>query len=252
MKPLSASDLPLVSVITVVRNGAATISRTIESVRSQREVDVEHVIVDGASSDLTVEQITAGKHGKLRWISEQDKSIYDAMNKGIGMARGEWILFLGADDQLADGNVLRDLFSDGNQSNYKLLCGRSKYINGKICVASLNWHTLIFNTAQHQAVLYHRSLFGSFRYRIDIPIIADYELNFLAYYKKLPTRTFERDISVCGNTGVSQTANHYVAQINAFRIRTRYIKTLFNIGLLSLGFANVLATQLRGALGYGK
>ncbi|MFZ2308064.1 MAG: glycosyltransferase family 2 protein [Rhodoferax sp.] len=236
---------PIVSVVTVVRNGGETILSTIDSVRQQSLSDIEHVIVDGVSSDNTIEQIRAHQHERLRWISEPDLGIYDAMNKGIAMARGEWILFLGADDQLADSGVLHDLFWDASLSTHKLLCGRSTYLWGKKCIARIDWRTLVFNTAQHQAVFYHQSLFNSFRYRIDIPIIADYELNFLAYYNKLPTLVVGREISVCGNFGVSQSANQLESQVDAFRIRSRYINPIFNVALLVVGIANVFATKIR-------
>jgi glycosyltransferase involved in cell wall biosynthesis len=229
-----------------------TIASTLESVRTQSMVEIEHVIVDGASFDNTVELIKTNAHERLRWISEPDLGIYDAMNKGIGMARGEWILFLGADDQLANSSVLHDLFIEIDHSPYKLLCGRSTYLGGKSCIAKLNWRTLIFNTAQHQAILYHCSLFNNFRYRIDIPIIADYELNFLAYIRKLPALMVDHEISICGNLGVSQAASHLVAQISSFRIRTRHVNPIFNVILLATGFINVFATKVKHVLGHSK
>jgi len=238
-----------VTVITVVRNGSASILQTINSVRDQVFPFLEHIIIDGESTDGTQDVISSASHPKLQWISEPDQGIYDAMNKGINLARGEWIFFLGADDQFSDSSVLRDLFLQKQRSVYRLICGQSTYLGGKCCSAKLDWRTLVFNTAQHQAVFYHRSLFNNFQYRIDIPVIADYELNFLAYYRKLPILAVERNIAVCGNSGVSQTANHYVAQISAFRIRTRHINLLLNIGLLTVGFANVLVSYVKRGLG---
>ena len=91
---------PLVSVITVVRNGKATIQRCIESVLAQTYRAVEHIIVDGNSTDGTVELLRS--HGARigPWISEPDSGIYDALNKGLGLARGEYYIPLGCDDAL--------------------------------------------------------------------------------------------------------------------------------------------------------
>ena len=124
----------LLSVITVVRNGAETISHTIDSVRKQRDAHFEHIIVDGASTDQTLDIIRLNQHERLRWISEPDRGIYDAMNKGIAMAHGEWILFLGADDELADRSVLSDIFTDQRIQQYDLICGRSTFRNGRACI----------------------------------------------------------------------------------------------------------------------
>lgn len=238
----------LISVITVVKNGAASITETINSVRNQELIPVEHIIIDGASTDETRKIVIQNQHKRLRVISEKDAGIYDAMNKGIGLAQGDWLIFLGADDKFADIRVLEDVFHQMDVSPYRAICGRSTYLGGKKCIARLNWRTLIFNTGQHQAIFYHRSLFNEFIYRTDIPIIADYELNFLTYHRKLPTLAVERAISICGNSGVSQSANPFTAQVNAFRIRTRYLNSVFNAALLTIGFSNILASHLRNSI----
>lgn len=231
---------PIVSVITVVRNGGDTISLTLASVRQQSLSDIEHVIVDGASSDNTVDLIRTNHHDRLRWISEPDLGIYDAMNKGIAMARGEWILFLGADDELVDRSVLSDIFTDQGIQKYDLICGMSVYRNGRACVPRLDWHTLIFNTVHHQAVFYHKRLFDDFRYRTDIPVVADYELNLYAYLHRLPVLFLDRQIAVSGNFGISHTSNQLVNCLDAYRIRKLHINTVNNLLLLGVAFIDLL------------
>jgi len=95
-----------ISVITVCRNTALTLEETIESVQSQTYPNVEHIIIDGASEDGTVEIIQRHADVVSNWISEADSGIYDAMNKGIGLATGQIIGFLNADDVFADSGVL--------------------------------------------------------------------------------------------------------------------------------------------------
>jgi putative colanic acid biosynthesis glycosyltransferase len=248
VKPLSALDLPLVSVITVVRNGAATISRTLESVRSQREVDVEHVIVDGASSDSTVQIIKAYQRDRLRWISEPDQGIYDAMNKGVSLARGEWLLFLGADDVMADEDVLADIFQKRELLGYDLVCGRSRYQGGRECVPRLDWHTQVFNTIHHQAAFYRRRLFNDFHYRLDIPVLADYELNFRIHRERRPVLFLERQVAVSGIQGLSHTSSQVSGQLDAFRIRGRYMNVLLNTLFLAAGLLNLVVAALMGRL----
>lgn len=88
---------PLVTVITVCRNAEATIGRTLQSVAEQTYAPVEYIVVDGVSTDATLERIAACP-AVTRWISEADNGIADAFNKGIAMARGEWVGILNADD----------------------------------------------------------------------------------------------------------------------------------------------------------
>ena len=93
--------LMLFSIITVCFNSEKTIEQTIKSVLEQSFQNYEYIIVDGASKDCTVDIIRRYEpmfKGKLKWISEPDNGIYDAMNKGIGMARGELIGIINSDD----------------------------------------------------------------------------------------------------------------------------------------------------------
>lgn len=106
----------LISVITVCFNSSATIEDTINSVEAQIYSNVEHLVIDGASTDSTMEIV--GQHASIkRAISEPDGGIYDAMNKGISIAQGEIIGMLNADDLYADDDVLSrvsELFSDAS------------------------------------------------------------------------------------------------------------------------------------------
>ena len=102
-----------ISIITVTYNAAATLERTLESVAVQSFEDKEHIIVDGASSDGTIEMIDAyrmrTKGYSVLTISERDKGLYDAMNKGLEMAHGDFVVFLNAGDCLHDADVLKSL-----------------------------------------------------------------------------------------------------------------------------------------------
>ena len=97
-----------ISIITVCYNSATTIKDTITSVASQSHASVEHIIVDGASKDSTIEIVKASS-SVTNFISEPDNGIYDAMNKGIGMVTGDVIGTLNADDFYADENVLAEV-----------------------------------------------------------------------------------------------------------------------------------------------
>ena len=100
--PLS---VPQVSIITVVFNGAATLERTIKSVLSQDFQTIEYIIVDGGSTDGTLDIIHKYDRHLAYWVSERDQGIYDAMNKGIALCTGEWVGLINADDTYSEGAV---------------------------------------------------------------------------------------------------------------------------------------------------
>lgn len=103
--------LPKISVITVVYNGQDFLEGTIRSVMNQTYKHIEYLIIDGKSKDKTVDIIKQYNHYISDWITEQDKGLYDAMNKGLKMATGDFVLFMNAGDQFADSTVLETVFS---------------------------------------------------------------------------------------------------------------------------------------------
>lgn len=108
----AAQHAPLVSVITVCRNAAATLEACLRSVAAQDGVRVEHVVIDGASTDGTAEVIARHRAGLAVVVSEPDGGLYDAMNKGVARAGGDFIIFLNADDVFAGPGALRDALRD--------------------------------------------------------------------------------------------------------------------------------------------
>jgi len=101
---------PKITVITVVYNGADTIKETIESVINQTYANIEYIIIDGSSTDGSRELIEGYNAHLTQFISEPDEGIYDAMNKGIDLATGEWLLFLNSGDTLFNSNTLELVF----------------------------------------------------------------------------------------------------------------------------------------------
>ena len=97
---------PLISVITVCYNSAATLTRALQSVADQDFPRVEHIVIDGASKDETAEIINRFRARLAHIVSEPDKGIYDAMNKGLDRASGDIVCFLNADDYYASNSVL--------------------------------------------------------------------------------------------------------------------------------------------------
>lgn len=99
-------QLPKISVITVVYNDANGIKKTIDSVASLDYPNIEYIIIDGKSTDNTVDVIQDNNVIISKWVSEPDNGIYDAMNKGIGMSTGDWLIFMNAGDEFADKKAI--------------------------------------------------------------------------------------------------------------------------------------------------
>ena len=116
------NSYPKVSIITVVYNGIEFLEETIKSVIAQTYPNIEYIIVDGGSKDGTLDIIKKYEAHISKWISEPDKGIYDAMNKGIDLATGDWQNFLNAGDSFVDNNVLEKIFTT-NLENITLVYG---------------------------------------------------------------------------------------------------------------------------------
>lgn len=122
---------PLITVITVVFNGAETLEQTILSVIKQSCDNVEYLIIDGGSTDGTLDIIRKYEHAIDYWVSEPDGGIYEAWNKAAGLSLGDWCIFLGADDELASDNVLEEIFLRCAPpfEDYQLIYGKLHIIN---------------------------------------------------------------------------------------------------------------------------
>lgn len=107
----STQDKPLVTVITVVFNGVATLEHTIRSVIEQSYGNIEHIIIDGGSTDGTLDILRKYDDRIDYWVSAKDAGIYDAMNKGIALARGEYVGMLNSDDFYADPSALEKIIA---------------------------------------------------------------------------------------------------------------------------------------------
>ena len=172
---------PLISIITVCFNSAKTIRQTIESVLNQTYTNIEYILVDGKSTDDTIEIIKEYvpkfvENGIIyRWISEPDNGIYDAMNKGIKMATGEWVNFLNCGDLIFEQNTLDIIFlhlkSDlvfGNHAIYS-------YNPNKYQIISANRKLNNFQMPYcHQALFIRKQVIDCFPFDSRYKIAADY------------------------------------------------------------------------------
>lgn len=123
------SDAPKISIITACLNCESTITACLRSVARQTYSNVEHIVIDGGSTDLTLEVIAIEGAHIARLTSEKDAGIYDAMNKGLALATGEIIAFLNADDFYCDTNLLKRIAKCMQRDSLDVLFGDVEYFN---------------------------------------------------------------------------------------------------------------------------
>ena len=212
---------PLISIITVVYNDQSKLEKTILSVLQQQKDLFEYWIIDGGSTDGTVDVIKRYNDQLAGWISESDGGIYEAMNKGINMSKGEWVYFLGSNDVL-EPNILSRLSS--YLSHDIMVVYGDVYIGDKKSQypSAFSLRTILQNTVHHQGAFYNRKLFQTFRYDTKLRILSDYELNIYVYIKKMPYKRFPFAVASCSEGGVSGEIPLSIFETNI--IRSRYIK----------------------------
>lgn len=129
MEQIASQSRPLITVITVCRNTVNEIEETIKSVINQTYNHIEYIIIDGGSTDGTIDVIKKYADKISYWVSEPDDGIYDAMNKGIEKATGEWINFLNSGDIFSSEKTLESIFSN-NYKSYDVIYGNSASVDG--------------------------------------------------------------------------------------------------------------------------
>ena len=174
-----------VSIITVCYNSAKTIEKTLQSVQNQTYSNIEYIVVDGRSKDNTVDLIKKYQGGSItKWISEPDKGLYDAMNKGISMATGDIIGVLNSDDTFHSIDVLEKITEFHKENDVEASVGNiiQHNLEGKIVreYSALHWSPeklKIGFMPAHPAIFFKKELFERLgNYRLDFKIGADYEL----------------------------------------------------------------------------
>lgn len=188
-----------ISIIIPTFNSAKTLAVCLDSILKQSFTDFEVLIMDGLSTDNTLEIAKSYDDVRLIISSEKDNGIYDAMNKGITQSKGEWIYFLGSDDRLFNKNVLREVYEIQKKGNSKIIYGNVLIEgqagwakNGQIYDGEFSLSKLIESNICHQAIFYKKEVFDKLGlYNIKYSICADWDLNLrlMGSYQFLYTNT---------------------------------------------------------------
>ncbi|WP_395167021.1 glycosyltransferase family 2 protein [Francisella salimarina] len=191
---IQKSNYPLVTVITVVYNAKELLEETILSVLNQTYSNIEYIIVDGGSTDGTLDVIKKYQDKITKYISEPDQGIYDAMNKGMALAKGQWLNFMNAGDSFYSNDVLQEIFEHEFSQDTAVIYGNTD-IGHKILKykSGLNLQDMALGMMLcHQSTFYR--LDKAIKYNLKYKICADQD--FTMQYFKLGKKSKYLDMTV--------------------------------------------------------
>jgi glycosyltransferase involved in cell wall biosynthesis len=213
---------PLFSVIVVCKNPGLRLRSALESVWNQRDVDLELVVIDGVSTDGTREWLDSQRSRLATFITEPDRGIYDAMNKGVAASRGEWLFILGADDRFASDTVLSELKKHVTPGSAGVIVGEALYNDGRVYKLPKRIRPLARNFVHHQAAFYHRAVFQEHGcFDASLRIAADYDFNLQLWHQHVRFECIPLRVASCGIAGVSDSGDWQVYR-EEITVRHRY------------------------------
>jgi len=204
------------------------IAAALASLSIQKNIQLEVIVVDGANEPEAFQLLPAYSF-PVHFIHEKDNGVYDAMNKGIAVAKGEWIYLLGSDDVLANENALAHLMARG--TNADVVFGNVENTNlshqatTKLHRPSFPKGMIWKHTLHQQGVIYKRSLFQERAFNTDYKILGDYEFHFHLKNKNVKVEYVNETVALCDANGLSK---RYVWKLYAeeIRLKKEYLNTL--------------------------
>ncbi|TDY13591.1 glycosyltransferase family 2 protein [Meridianimaribacter flavus] len=180
-------ETPKISIITVVYNGEAYLQQTINSIKKQTYKNVEYIIIDGGSTDKTIDIINDNEKTISKWVSEPDNGLYDAMNKGIKMASGELIGIVNSDDWYENNTVEQVVNAYIKNKEKKIFHGDKNCIklNGDIKLKKaknnpflIKYYGMVLN---HPTMFVHKDIYKHYQYNTQLRSVSDYQFTLTNY-----------------------------------------------------------------------
>jgi len=203
------NELEKISIIISTLNCKKTIKKCLDSCLSQDYPNKEIIVIDGKSEDGTVDILKDYKNENFLFLSEKDKSIYEAWNKALLISKGEWLCFLGADDYWSSDSSLKLLKNEVNKKSINYASGKVRVIDigtkkSFLMGSEWNFNKLDNNiTVAHPGSLHHKSLFKKFGlFNEDYKIAGDHEF-LIRVGRNIEAVFFDREIIVMLNSGIS-------------------------------------------------
>ena len=201
------------SIITVNLNNRDGLQRTIDSVVNQTFDDYEWIVIDGGSTDGSRELIEQYQDCFAYWCSEPDKGIYNAMNKGIAHAKGEWLQFLNSGDWLYENDTLKEVFT--HEWDCDVIYGDMMLVNNEtmkphVYPDVLKLSYFLEQTISHQSTFYKKELFNNLLYDETFSIAADWAMQIQLILNNKRFEHFNRFITFFDGNGIGSQSNYSV------------------------------------------
>jgi len=243
---------PLISIIVAVWNSEKTVERTLRSIIEQTYPNIEIVVIDGASTDSTCEIVSRYRDRLGVFLSERDRGIPDAYNKGIARASGKWIYFLNADDVFHSVDTLSEVFARGPFEGFDLIVGKVLADNGRVFDGQYNWKLVIRNQVHHQAILYRSALIKNLPYNTQYNRYGhDHEHNLVLWRRKAKVKYLDLTVADWATGGISDGAK-WKDYREEFRVRRNVLGiagwplNIFTVARYALKRAIIRGAKFRG------
>jgi putative colanic acid biosynthesis glycosyltransferase len=212
MESMELTSIPFCSIVTISLNNLVGLRRTLTSIDAQSIRDFEWIVIDGASSDGTVEELERCRLPNLTFVSERDGGVYDAMNKGLARCTGRYAIFMNSGDCFAGPNVLETVKRrlEEVKHNPDIVFGDALEGAGDVKVAlkrarSIQWLHYGMNT-HHQAILYSRKALEDLKFDESFKVSGDYDLTCKVHLKHGTALALGIPICIFERGGVSERA----------------------------------------------
>ena len=214
---------PLISVIVVCKNPTLALRETLASIWAQHiSPPPELIVVDGSTEDGSRVWLASQRARIATLIMEDDRGVYEAMNKGIAKATGEWVLFLGSDDKFFHDGVLNRVQTELKKVTAGVAVGEIAYDDGRVYTFPKHPKPVERNFVHHQGAFYRRSLFTDHGvFDPTLQIMGDYDYNLRLWTKKVAFAPLPLRISQCGTGGLSD-AGHWLGYQEEMNVRHRH------------------------------
>lgn len=227
----------LLSIIIPSFQQGLLLKEALESIEQQTFKDFEVLVIDAGSKDNTVDIVAQFKNMPIKFLSEPDEGIYDAMNKGIDQSLGKFLYFMGCDDQLASHTILEDIFTRSNINDKHVIYGDVIFINNGVRYdGEFTYFKLISQNICHQAIFVQKTVFAIIgKFNIRYRILADWEFNMRWFSKSWIKRQYIPVIvAYYSNSGLSSNIKDFTFSAEESNLKRMYFPKIVRYLLANL------------------
>jgi glycosyltransferase involved in cell wall biosynthesis len=240
----SQPDMPLITVVTVVRNGEKTLEQTMLSVINQTYANVGYIVVDGASTDGTLDIIRKYEDRIDYWMSDPDEGIYYAMNKGIDLATGDYIVLLNSDDWF-EGDVCQIVVNEISKQKYMMYYAIARVFDSDGNVIYLHGSTINYISKQsiaHQTCFISKEIYQKEKYSLYYKSASDYDFFSRMASKHIDSKFIEK---IFVNYRLNGMSDSIFGQLETIKIKKKYHYITYINYLIHKIYLNIMLFMAR-------